>query len=476
MKNPKLSLAVFLVSFGALLASARDAAAQADPIAIVVNRGSDALDVIEVSGMPRTWAPFASGSLGSRPTDIVYDEKSGRIYVSQTGSVAGFNGRLPDGRDFVSIPATGKGSGIALDPVGRRVFVSYRSDSDAQTNGLVNEISIANPAAPVVTQRVVPGLPDLEFIAWDARNQRVYVVEEDGRVGRTDNGGWNWTGLGRIASTGGGGILADPNGGVWISGRNPAALVRATTTDAVATYTMAAATNPRGLVFDPADPGAILIAVDDIARIKKYTIATNTFANVMSTDTRPQDVVKTKSGWVVSANRLSGNGTPGNASINTPLSLPVNTNRTVALNIEPRALVAIEMPRLNAEPKSGAYQYCRTGNSSTMTFGLQNTRANRTRMDLGAVTVAGLNPVNYVLTGANTCNAARLNWGDSCSFTLRFTATPPSNQPPPTLPGTIPIAYWPAEARITSTDGSATAIIPLRSNLNLSTCFGVWPR
>ncbi len=472
MTNPTLSFALVLV-VAALLnpLNARDASAQADPIAIVVNRDSDGLDVIDVNAGTK-FAPFMSGGLGSRPTDIVYDATSGRIFVPQRGSVGSFNALLPDGRGAAPIAISGEGSGIALDPVGRRVFVSYRASSDAQTNGIVAEISIANPASPVVTERLVPGVPDLQFVAWDARNQRVYVVEDDGRVARTDNGGWNWTLVGGAGAPNPGGILADPNGGVWITGRAPGRLMRFNTADAVSTFTMTAATQPRGLSFDPSNSGVIFIAVDDINRIRQYTIATNTFANSMTTDSRPQDVVKTSNGWLLSANRLAGNGTPGNVSINVPGNLAQNTNRIVAVNVVPVALTAVDVPRISAQPANGAYQYCRTGNSSTLTFTLQNTRVSRARMDLGAVTVGGLNPANYVLTGANTCNAARLNWGDACTFSLRFTATLPSNQPPP-LFNTVPIAYWPAQVSISSTDSTAAATIPLRANLNLNSCFRV---
>jgi hypothetical protein len=470
MKTITLSRVLCLVVIGVLQLNARPAAAQSDPVALVVNRGSDTIDVIDVNA-GTAWAPFASGSLGSRPTDVVYDEKSGRIFVSQSASIGSFNARLPDGRGAISIPASGEGSSIALDPVGRRIFVSYRSAGGGQTDGLVNEISIANPAAAVVTQRIVPGIPDLTFIAWDALNRRVYVVADDGRVARTSNAGWTWSNVGGSGVPSPGGILADPSGGVWITGRAPARLMRFNTADVVSTYTMNAAKSPRGLNFDPLDPGVIFIAVDDIARIRKYSIATNTFINSMSTGTRPQDVVKTTNGWLVSANRLTGNGTPGNVSINVPGNLAANTNRTVPVNIQPTALVSVDVPRLFAEPSSGNYCYRRTGDTSTKTFTLQNTRVNRARMDLGPVSVAGLNPANYVLTGANTCNAARLNWGDSCTFSLRFTASGPSNQPPPPPFGPPPFAYWPAQVSVTSTDASATATIALRADVGLCTLF-----
>jgi hypothetical protein len=470
MKTITLSRVLCLVVIGVLHLHARPAAAQADPVAIVVNRGSDGLDVIDVNA-GTSWPAFASGSLGSRPTDIVYDEKSGRIFVSQSGSIGTFNARLPDGRGSIQILASGEGSGIALDPVGRRIFVSYRSAGGGQTDGLVNEISIANPAAAVITQRTVPGMPDLSFIAWDALNRRVYVVEDDGRVARTSTAGWTWSSVGGSGVPSPGGILADPSGGVWITGRAPARLMRFFSTDVVSTYTMTAAKAPRGLNFDPLDPGVIFIAVDDISRVRKYTIATNTFINSMSTGTRPQDVVKTKNGWLVSANRLSGNGTPGNVSINVPGNLAANTNRTVPVNIDPLALVSVDVPRLFADPSSGNYCYRRAGDTSSKTFTLQNTRVNRARMDLGTVTVGGLNPANYVLTGANTCNAARLNWGDSCTFTLRFTASGPSNQPPPPPFGPPAFSYWPAQVSVTSIDASANATIGLRADVGLCTIF-----
>lgn len=463
-----------VLSFGVtavLLGGAGLAVAQTDPMAIVVNRGSDGLDVIDVNA-GTTWPAFASGSLGSRPTDIVYDEKSGRIFVSQSASIGSFNARLPDGRGSLPILAAGEGSSIALDPVGRRIFVSYRSAGGGQTDGLVNEISIANPAAAVITQRTVPGMPDLTFVAWDALNRRVYVVGDDGRVARTSNAGWTWTNIGGIGVPSPGGILADPGGGVWITGRSPARLMRFLPTDVVSTFPMNAATSPRGLNFDPLDPGVIFIAVDDIARVRKYTIATNTFVDSISTDTRPYDVVKTKNGWIVSANRLSGNGTPGNVSINVPGNLAINTNRTVPVNIQPVALVSINVPRLHAEPSLGSYCYRRAGDSSTRTFTLQNTRLNRAQVDLGNVTVGGLNSANYVFTGANTCNAARLNWGDTCTFTLRFTATLPSNQPPPPPLGPPAFAYWPAQVSVTSTDLRASATIGLRADVGLCTLFG----
>ncbi|MGH9887437.1 MAG: hypothetical protein ACREBE_18045, partial [bacterium] len=94
MKTSTLSLGLFLAVTGTFLAPARDAAAQSDPLAIVVNQGSDALDVIDVNAAT-AFAPFASGTLGSRPSDIVYDEKSGRIFVSQSASIGSFNARLP---------------------------------------------------------------------------------------------------------------------------------------------------------------------------------------------------------------------------------------------------------------------------------------------------------------------------------------------------------------------------------------------
>lgn len=465
MKNSTLSRVLLLVVTGALLLHARDAAAQSDPLAFVVNRG-DGLDVIDVNAAVGL-APISTG-LGSRPTDIVYDERSGRVFVSQAGSVGSYNARLPDGRGTIQIPASGEGSSIALDAVGRRIFVSYRQGPDEnQSDGLVNEFSIANAAAPVLTQqRIVPGLPDLQFIAWDALNRRVYVVEDDGRVARTTNGNWTWTAVGGIGVPSPGGILADPNGGVWITGRSPARLVRLNTADAVSTFTMNAAVKPRGLNFDPNDSGVIFIAVDDIGRIRQYSIATNTFINSMTTGalSRPFDVVKTKNGWLVSADRLSGNNTPGNVSINVPGNLAQNTNRNVRVNIEPVSIASVDLARLTADPSNGAYCYRRSGDTSSKTFTLQNTRLNRVRMDLGPVTVGGLNPTKYVIT-ANTCNGARLNWGDTCSFTLRFTATPPSNQPanPPTF------AYYPAQVSVTSTDSPASATIGLRADLG--TCF-----
>ncbi len=124
--------------------------------------------------------------------------------------------------------------------------------------------------------------------------------------------------------------------------------------------------------------------------------------------------------------------------------------------------VAVELPRIFADPSSGNYTCCRTGDVSTKTFTLQNTRVSSARMDLGSVTVAGSNPASYVRVAANTCNAARLDWGDSCTFSLRFTAALPSVLPRPPFGGPS-IAYWPAQISVASTYGSASATIPLRA-------------
>jgi hypothetical protein len=333
-----------------------------------------------------------------------------------------------------------------------------------QPDGVVSEFSIANAAAPImVASHSVPGAPDLRFIAWDARYRRVYVIDDSGAVARTGSSNLAFgivSGL-ETAAPNPGGILADPAGGIWVTSRNPGKLVRILENGTMTEYAMSGATHPRGMAFDVAVPGTILIAVDDLAQVQRFTPSTASFALVMNTDMRPQDVGVTQGGARVSANRIASSG---------PGTVTVDGVSAATVQDKPVAISVVEVASLTPTPGAQTFCYNRSGDRDEKSFQLQNTAIDRRRLELATLRIGGLNPANYVIT-ADMCSAARLNWGDTCTFSLRFTASGPSNQPPNPFVTGPQTATWPAEVSIASTDASASAKIALKAGLNLNPCY-----
>jgi hypothetical protein len=206
--------------------------------------------------------------------------------------------------------------------------------------------------------------------------------------------------------------------------------------------------------------GTILMAVDDLGQVVRFTPSTGTFANAMSTDPRTQDVGVTQAGSRVSVNRVASSG-PGSITLD-GVTVAATQERSIALAV-------VEVAALTPDP--GAYTFCysRVGDRDERSFQIQNTAIDRRRLDLANLTVGGLNPANYAIT-ADGCSAARLNWGDTCSFSLRFTASGPSNQPPNPFVTGPQLATWPAEVSIATTDASVRAKIALSSRVNLNPC------
>jgi hypothetical protein len=314
----------------------------------------------------------------------------------------------------------------------------------------------------MLTTHSVPGVPDLRFIAWDARYRRVYVVDSNGAIARTGPGDRVFAAVAGLetAAPNPGGILADPAGGIWVSSRNPAKLVRILENGTRTEYALANATGARGLAFDVQVAGTILMAVDDLGKVVRFTPSTGTFANAMSTDPRTQDVGVTQSGSLVSVNRVASSG-PGSVTLD-GVTVATTQERSIALAV-------VEVAALTPDPGVHAFCYNRAGDRVERSFQVQHTAIDRRRLDLATLTVGGMNPANYAIT-ADGCSAARLNWGDTCSFSLRFTASGPSNQPPNPFVTGPQIATWPGEVSIASADASARAKIALSGRVNLNPC------
>jgi DNA-binding beta-propeller fold protein YncE len=466
-------------------------AAHADPMAYVVNEDSNSVSVIDVSaGATRatvsTWDGY-SPNAGKAPRDVVVDPRSGRVFVAVQHRLVSFDGLRSIDRsagqmvagyhevqqndpayDMLMTGVQNEASGLALDDAGRRIFMCHEAIG-SHPWGYVHEFSILDPANPKgVKQHTINGVMDLRFIAWDAKYQRLYVVADDGTIVRASS-----TGLGNLSFTtlfqgsagapNPGGILADPAGGIWVTSRGPGKLVRIDANGTRTEYAVPGAQHPRGLAFDRSVPANLLIAVDDLDKVKRFTPATQAFADVMTTADRPQDVGVTLAGAKVSVNRhASGNGSITREGMNFSITQEKST-----------ALAIADVPRLVPDPTSHSFCYNRTGDVAYKKFTVQNTRADRLPLTMAPIQLAGLNPGNYQIwttsTTPNTCHAARLNWSQTCEFTVKFTASGPSNQPP-SLFGGYQAAYWPAEAIVSGTDGLSSRRISLRGALYLNPC------
>jgi YVTN family beta-propeller protein len=475
--------------------------AHADPVAYVVNADANSVSVVDVNGNTTranipTW-DGVSPSAGRAPSDAVFDPRSGRVFVAAQHRLISFDGRYAREQagnetlaawrnairwhevrqndlayDALQTGVQDEASGIALDEVGRRIFMSHETIG-THPNGYVHEFSILDPANPKgVWRHEIAGITDLRFIAWDAAQRCLYVVSDDGKVVRATT-----TGLGNLSfstlfsgaavAPNPGGILADPSGGIWLTSRSGSAdgkLIRIHANGTRSDYPIPGAHHPRGLAFDRSSPPNLLIAIDDLDVVKRFTPSSGAFANAMTTDDRPQDVGVTAANQKLSVNRFSS----GNGSVTRDGARIANTQEKSI------ALAVAEVGRLTADPASHAFCYVRTGSTSSKTFTVRNTRPDRQMMTLGGVQIGGLNPSNYAVT-ASTCNAT-LHWGDSCSFTLRFTASGPSISPPSSSPyQTIQLATWPAVATVSATPASvgASVQIPLRAVPALAGCPGL---
>ncbi len=434
--------------------------AQADPVAYVVNADSNSVSVVDINAQTTrenlsTWDGSAP-NVGREPKDVAVDSKSGRAYVATRGRLVHFDTRGPNPMQprFVA-SQWDEGSGIAIDEPGRRVFMSHEQ-SAGESFGVVSEFSISDPVNPVLlAEHQIAGVPDLRFIAYDAYNRRLYVVAENGTVVSTGYGNLSFFALGGTGAPGG--MIADPSGGIWLTNRVPGKLVRILDNSTRTEWPIAGAQNPRGLARETS--GSILIAVEDLALVKRFTPATGAFTNAMMTDMRPQDAGVTSTGAVVSANRIA-------SSMNG--SVTKNGMFAATTQVKSIAMTVLEMLRLTPDPASHGFCWNRTGDTSEKTFSVRNTRSDRVTMNMGSVAIGGQNPINYAIV-SNGCNAARLNYGDTCQFRLRFTASGASNQP--TNPFvTYQIPRWPAEATLSSTDNSATARITLSGALYVNPC------
>jgi hypothetical protein len=262
-----------------------------------------------------------------------------------------------------------------------------------------------------------------------------------------------------------GGILADPIGGVWVSSRatGDGRLFRYRPGVTNTSYAIGN-NNPRGMAWDTAVPGTILVAIDTQNVIRRFRPSTGTYdaVDVMATDANPQDVGVTAAGAVVSLNRRVAAGV-GNVTV-AGMSQPIDTTgqRSVALAVT-------EIAKLTATPASHSFCWNQTGDVKTKLFTVQNTRLDRMAMTLLPVSVAGSNPGNYVV-GKNVCASKALKWGASCEFSLQFKASGPCVQPRPPFPGPVPICYWPAEVVVASNDGLATTRIPVRGSVAIHPC------
>jgi streptogramin lyase len=286
-------------------------AAQADPLAFVVNAGSNSLSVVDgARELTRENLAVWDGSSPNatrEPKDAIYDARSGRVFVASRARLVGFDGRIADGRGRSETPARDEGSSLALDEPGGRLFMSHEQVSPDDPNGAVSEFSLTNLAQPtLVAEHPVPGAPDLRFIAWDAKYRRVCVVDDDGAVARTEKGDLLFAVVPGASAPNPGGILADPNGGVWVSSRMPGKLVRVTEAGAVSEHLLPnLKQQPRGLAWKT---GQILVAVEELDRVRRFNPTNLTWADEMPTGDRPQDVAVTRAGQTVSANRQTLDG------------------------------------------------------------------------------------------------------------------------------------------------------------------------
>jgi hypothetical protein len=394
------------------------------------------------------------------------------VFVAADGQLVSFNGRLPNPNSSLNRVWTTKGDGtsLAIDEAGRRVFMAHEEGSTGA--GVISEFSIADPNAPwLVAEHAVPLSPDPRLVAFDPVYRRLYVVDDNGRITRTGPDDRIFTEMAN-RQEGPGGILVDPStGGVWVSIRSSAngKLARIYETGAFRQYVLTGYAQPRGMAWDVLVPGTLLVAIDSDTqgRVIRVTPSSGAIAQVMNTDPRPQDVGVSAQGARVSVNRrasgIDGTMTKDGAFLAYTYEKPV-------------ALLVHELPRLTAEPPNKSFCYQNTGNTGEQTFAIQNTRLDGQPIDLVPIAIGGANPANYRLVGTNTCAAARLSWGQSCTFRVRFTAGGPSVQPPPP-PNVVQFPSWPAEAVVSGTAGSAaTTRIPLKATrLLLGSCHGLPP-
>jgi hypothetical protein len=164
----------------------------------------------------------------------------------------------------------------------------------------------------------------------------------------------------------------------------------------------------------------------------------------------------------VSVNRVGSTG---------PGTMTKNGAYLATIGAKPVAILVHDLPRLTADPPQKTFCYQGSGDTGEQTFTIQNTRVDRLQMDLLPVAIGGSNPSNYTLVGTNTCSSQRLQWGQTCTFRVRFTAGGPSIQPPPPFGATWASATWPAEAIVSGASGSGTTRIPLKAALNLNSCY-----
>jgi DNA-binding beta-propeller fold protein YncE len=448
-----LALAGALVCTGTALAA---------PHAYVVNAYSHTVSVVDlgtgatVANVP-TWDGYAPNA-GREPKDVLVDPRSGRVFAAARAKLAHFEGFTNNLADDLTIQD--EASGLALDDAGRRLFVCHEQIG-SYPNGFVTRVPISGAGMPGSPQQFeVPGVPDLRAIAWDKLNRRVYVVDDDGPIARTGADNMSFTRMMNVSAPNPGGILADPSGGIWVTSRGtPAILVRIRENGTSTSYAIPNMNvHPRGMSWDRM--GNILIAVDDASVVKRFNPASGAFSDAMSTEARPYDVAMTFAGNMVSANR-KGDMVAGS------VTLDGQTRATTQIES-----IAIDVHNPHLTPDKTAHSFCynRTGDRSSYRFTLRNTRMDGARMDLGPIQIGGMNPGNYALVGSNGCAGARLNSGDTCQFTLEFTASGPSNQPPPLFGGSYQVPYWPAEASVASTDGQSAARISLRGGLSLNPC------
>jgi hypothetical protein len=140
------------------------------------------------------------------------------------------------------------------------------------------------------------------------------------------------------------------------------------------------------------------------------------------------------------------------------------------------AMTVLEMARLTPDTTAHGFCWNKSGDTSERTFTVRNTRSDRGTMTMGNVAIPGptamypyRNPGNYAIV-SNGCNGARMSWGDSCQFRVRFTASGPSAQAPSPLLYQVP--YWPSEITLASTtDPMASMKIAVRGSLNLNHCY-----
>lgn len=456
----------YLASASAAIALGAADLALGDPIAYAANEESSSITVVDVNAGTVRETIVVADSFPREPRDVAIDPTSGRVFVAGDGQLISFEGRLPDGRGMSRVFSRGDGTSLAIDNLGRRVFMTHKDLGLGYA--IVSEYSISNPAAPrLVNEHWIPDMADLRLVAYDAPYARLYVVEDDGRIARTGPGNTSFTEVAN-AHEAPGGILVDPMGGVWVSIRSSSngKLVRVPEMDPPRTFVLTGHAQPRGLAWDVLVPGTLLVAVDAAqGKVIRFTPSTGAVAQVMSTDAKTQDVGVTPGGVRVSVNRVasSGNGT-----------MTKNGALLAATQAKPVALAVHELPRLSADPPSKSFCYVNYGDTAEQTFTIQNTRLDRSSIDLLPITFGGANSANYQLVGTNSCSSNRLSWGESCAFRVRFTASGPSVEPPPRF-GTALTRSWPAEAVVSGTGGSATTRIPLRGAYSLNSCYTLPP-